>query len=127
VTSPRFAMAVLLVEELQRSVAFYQQLGVEFPANLGDRPSVVVEIGGGHKLVLTTTFGSLVPGLQPSSGVARVILEFFVDTRTAVDALYASLTAVGHTGRRPPFLTDFNAYMCMIDDPDGNTVLITAE
>ena len=127
VTSPRFAMVVLLVDELQRSVAFYQQLGVEFPANVGDRPSVVVEIGGGHKLVLTTTFGRLVPKLQPPSGGARVILEFFVETRASVDTLYASLTAMGHPGRRTPFLTDFNAYMCMVDDPDGNTVLITVE
>jgi predicted lactoylglutathione lyase len=120
-------MVVLLVEELRRSVAFYQQLGVEVPANLGERPSVVVEIGGGHKLVLTTTFGRLVPDLLPPTGGARVILEFFVDTRASVDALYASLTALGHPGRRPPFLTDFDAYMAMVDDPDGNTVLITAE
>lgn len=120
-------MVVLLVEELPRSVAFYQQLGVEFPPNVGERTSVVVDIGGGHKLVLTTSFGRLVPGLEPAAGGARVILEFFVETRAAVDALYAALTALGHPGRRPPFLTDFDAYMGMVDDPDGNTVLITAE
>jgi hypothetical protein len=30
------------------------------------------------------------------------------------------------TARRAPFRTDFNAWMCMVDDPDGNTVLVTA-
>ena len=28
--------------------------------------------------------------------------------------------------RREPFLTWFDAYMAMVDDPDGNIVLITA-
>ena len=54
------------------------------------------------------------------------MLEFFVASNHAVDALFAELTAAGHRGRRAPFLTDFDAYMCMVDDPDGNTVLITA-
>ena len=54
------------------------------------------------------------------------MLEFFVDGNDAVDALFAELTAAGHHGRRAPFLTDFDAYMCMVDDPDGNTILITA-
>jgi len=25
-----------------------------------------------------------------------------------------------------PFTTYFGAYMCLVDDPDGNTVLVTA-
>jgi hypothetical protein len=32
----------------------------------------------------------------------------------------------GFHGRRRPFLTDFGAYMCMVDDPDENVVLVTA-
>jgi hypothetical protein len=39
--------------------------------------------------------------------------------------MFAELTAAGHH-RRAPFLTDFDACMCMVDDPDGNTILITA-
>jgi len=30
-TGPRFTMVVLLIEDLQRSVAFYRRLGVVFP------------------------------------------------------------------------------------------------
>jgi hypothetical protein len=36
------------------------------------------------------------------------------------------LRGAGYRGRRDPWLTSFGAYMCMVDDPDGNTVLITA-
>jgi len=32
----------------------------------------------------------------------------------------------GYRGHRTPFETAFGAYMAMVDDPDGNTVLMTA-
>ena len=124
--TPRFTMVVLLVEDLARSVAFYRRLGVEFPPDVEARRDVVVDIGDAHKLVLTTTFARNVPGRVPPSGGARTFLEFFVDGDAAVDALYAEPTAAGHAGRRPPFRTDFGAWMAMVDDPDGNTVLVTA-
>jgi hypothetical protein len=49
-----------------------------------------------------------------------------VGDNAQVDSLWTELTAAGYHGRREPFLTNFDAYMCMVDDPDGNTVLITA-
>jgi catechol 2,3-dioxygenase-like lactoylglutathione lyase family enzyme len=125
-TSPRFTMVVLLVEDLPRSVAFYRRLGVTFPADVDARRDVVVDIGGGHNLVLTTTFVANDPDRRPPSGGARTMLEFFVDGDAAVDATYEELTAAGYHGRRPPFRTDFGAWMALIDDPDGNTVLVTA-
>jgi predicted lactoylglutathione lyase len=124
--TPRFTMVVLLIEDLPRSVAFYRLLGVEFPPDVERRRDVVVDLGGGHNLVLTTTFvRNDVERLAPSGG-ARTFLEFFVDGDPAVDALFTELTEAGYHGRRSPFRTDFNAYMCMVDDPDGNTVLVTA-
>ncbi|HEX5149113.1 MAG TPA: VOC family protein [Candidatus Limnocylindrales bacterium] len=125
-SSPRFTMVVLLVEDLARSLAFYRRLGIGFPPGAEERSDVVVPIGDEHQLVLTETFVGNDPDRQPPSGGGRIILEFFVDSNAAVDAKYAERTAAGHHGRRPPFHTDFNAYMCMVDDPDGNTVLVTA-
>jgi uncharacterized protein (TIGR02246 family) len=126
VPSPRFTMVVLLVEDLRRSVAFYRRLGVEFPAGAEDRADVVVPIGDQHQLVLTTTFVRNDPDRQPPAGGSRIMLEFFVDGNDAVDAQFAELTGAGYHARREPFLTDFNAYMAIVDDPDGNGVLITA-
>ena len=125
-TQPRFTMVVLLVEDLLRSVAFYRRLGVTFPDDVEARRDVVVDIGAGHNLVLTTTFARNDPERVAPAGGARTFLEFFVDGDAAVDAKYAELTAAGYHGRRAPFRTDFGAWMCMVDDPDGNTVLITA-
>lgn len=119
-------MVVLLIDDLQRSVAFYRRLGVGFPLDVGARQDVAVDLGGGHKLVLTTTFARNDVDRLPPTGGARTFLEFFVDDEAAVDELFRGLTDAGYHGRRAPFRTDFGAYMGMVDDPDGNTVLITA-
>lgn len=126
VSAPRFTMVVLLVADLARSVAFYRRLGVAFPDDAERRRDVVVDLGGGHQLVLTTTFVRNVQDHVPPNGDGRVMLEFFVDGDDAVDALHAELIDAGHRSRRAPFRTDFDAYMGLVDDPDGNTVLITA-
>jgi predicted lactoylglutathione lyase len=123
---PRFTMVVLVVEDLARSVAFYRRLGVAFPDDVESRPDVVVDLGGGHNLVISTTFVRNVHDHVPSTGDGRVMLEFFVDSDAEVNAKHAELVEVGYTSRREPFRTDFDAYMGLVDDPDGNTVLITA-
>jgi predicted lactoylglutathione lyase len=125
-TAPRFTMVVLLIEDLPRSLAFYRRLGVEFPPDADERRDVQVPIGDTHQLVLTTSFAQVDLEREPPRGGSRVMLEFFVDGNDAVDAKYAELTEAGYHGRRAPFRTYFGAYMCLVDDPDGNTVLVTA-
>jgi predicted lactoylglutathione lyase len=124
--APRFTMVVLLIEDVPRSIAFYRRLGVEFPPGAEQRSDIQVPIGDDHQLVLTTTFARAIPDHQPASGGSAIVIEFFVDGDESVDAKYAELTEAGYSGRREPFRTSFGAYMCMIDDPDGNTVLVTA-
>jgi predicted lactoylglutathione lyase len=124
--SPRFTMVVLVVEDLGRSVAFYRRLGVVFPEDVASRRDVVVDLGGGHNLVISETFVRNVHDHVPPTGDGRVMLEFFVDSDAEVDAKHAELVGAGYTSRREPFRTDFGAHMGLVDDPDGNTVLITA-
>jgi predicted lactoylglutathione lyase len=119
-------MVVLLVEDLARSVDFYRRLGVTFPDDAERRRDVVVDLGGGHQLVLTETFVGNVHDHLPPTGDGRVMLEFFVDDEAAVAGVHAELVEAGHRSRREPFRTNFGAYMGLVDDPDGNTVLITA-
>ena len=125
-SQPRFTMVVLLIEDLPRSLAFYRRLGVEFPRDAEQRVDVQVPIGDSHQLVLTTSFVQVDTEREPPRGGSRVMLEFFVDGNEAVDAKYAELIGAGYRGRRAPFTTYFGAYMCLVDDPDGNTVLVTA-
>jgi predicted lactoylglutathione lyase len=123
--NPRFTMVVLLIEDLPRSLAFYRRLGVEFPPDADQRVDIQVPIGD-HQLVLTTSFVQVDLDREPPHGGSRVMLEFFVDGREAVDAKHAELVEAGYHSRRAPFETYFGAYMCLVDDPDGNTVLVTA-
>ena len=125
-STPRFTMVVLLIEDVPRSLAFYRRLGVAFPPDADTRSDLVVDMGGGHNIVWTTTFVGNDPDRQPPGGGSRIMLEFFVDGRDAVDAKWAELTEAGYRGRRAPWLTRFDAWMCLVDDPDGNTVLVTA-
>ncbi|MBA2718173.1 MAG: VOC family protein [Chloroflexi bacterium] len=123
---PRFTMVVLLIEDLPRTLAFYRRLGVEFPPDADQKTDIQVPIGDSHQLVLTTQFVRNDPDRHPPSGGSRILLEFFVDSEAAVEASWVELVTAGYNGRRAPFLTSFGAFMCMVDDPDGNTVLITA-
>ena len=66
------------------------------------------------------------PNRTPPSGGSRIMLEFFVDGNPAVDELYAELRDAGYNVVREPFTTNFGACMALVDDPDGNTVLVTA-
>ena len=124
---PRFTMVVLLIEDLPRSLAFYRRLGIEFPADADEKTDIGVDIGDGRTIIWTSTFERVRPRARDAArviaGHARVLRGRQCQ---AVDALFEELTEAGHHGRRAPFLTDFDAYMCMVDDPDGNTVLITA-
>jgi len=119
-------MVVLLVEDLGRSIEFYRNLGIEFPEGAEGRRDIGVDIGDGRTIIWTTTFGGNDPNRTPPSGGSRIMLEFFVEDYAAVDSTFAELQAAGYHVVREPFVTSFEAYMCLVDDPDGNTVLVTA-
>jgi catechol 2,3-dioxygenase-like lactoylglutathione lyase family enzyme len=123
---PRFTMVVLLVADIPRSLAFYRRLGIEFADGADARRDVGVDIGDGRTIIWSTTFGKNDPERTEPSGGSRIMLEFFVEGDAAVDEKHAELAAAGYRVTREPFRTDFGAYMCLVDDPDGNTILVTA-
>ncbi len=44
----------------------------------------------------------------------------------AVDAKYAELTGLGYQSYHTPFETPFGVYFALVNDPDGNTILLSA-
>jgi predicted lactoylglutathione lyase len=50
----------------------------------------------------------------------------FPDRPVAVDAEWEKLTSAGYHGRRAPSKT-VGPYAAMVDDPDGNVVLISSD
>jgi len=88
---------------------------------------VEVEIGGGVVLFWDAAFvGAYDPDRERPKGGYRVLPESCVGNREIVDARYSELVAEGYYGHGAPFETRFGAYMATVEDPDGNTILITA-
>ncbi len=53
-------------------------------------------------------------------------LEFYAGTRHAVDAKHDELVGHGYVSRKAPWKSP-GPYAALVEDPDGNVILITAE
>ena len=56
----------------------------------------------------------------------RIVLEFYLDDRAALDAKYEELTGYGYVGHCAPNDVTPRTRFAMVDDPDGNTILLSA-
>ena len=86
-----------------------------------------MDIGGGHNLVLTTTFVRNDPDRRQPSGGARTMLEFFVDGDAAVEREIRR--ADGRRVPRPPapgLAPDFDALHMALIETGRQHVLVTA-
>jgi hypothetical protein len=66
----------------------------------------------------------------PEQGAADrypAILEFYLNEQAALEAKYAELIDCGYQGFREPYATSFGMYFAMVKDPDGNTILLSAD
>ena len=123
----QLAMVVLEVRDLAASVAFYRRLGIDIADPVGDRPIVIHRMGSGVSLLLTTSFASVYdPGFERPTGGYQQLLEFYVGEDALVDAAWADITGAGYRGRMAPRKT-FGPYAAMVEDPDGNVILLTSD
>ena len=61
-----------------------------------------------------------------SSGGYGIVLEFYLESREAVDAKYQALVDFGYESHFAPYETPLKTYFAMINDPDGNSILLSA-
>lgn len=123
----QLSMLVLEVRDLATSIAFYRDVGLDIPDPRPGIPLVVHRMGSGVSLLLTTSFAATYDPAwtRPDQGYQQ-LLEFYVGENAAVDQRWADLVAAGHPSRMPPTQT-FGPYAAMVDDPDGNVVLLTSD
>ena len=124
----QLAMVGLVVADMRRSLDFYRALGLEIPETENEKRFVMHRMPSGVTLFFDTVF---FPTNDPQREAAErdrynVSLEFYAGTREAVDATYERLTSLGYAGRKAPFKST-GPYAAIVDDPDGNPILITAE
>jgi catechol 2,3-dioxygenase-like lactoylglutathione lyase family enzyme len=127
----RFHQLNLVVEDMDASVAFYQNLGMavrvdggEWPPGSGAR-HVALDNGAGAIFELDNmAMAKIWHGgwRSPDAGARPVVLGFSLPFREAVDQRYRELTAAGYTGRQQPYDAFFGARYAVVCDPAGNDI-----
>lgn len=126
-------MLGLITQDMGKALEFYRRLGLAIPEGSEEQTHVEVKMGSGLTFFLDSKPSRWDPGFvskdEPghieSTDSYRSVLEFYLETQDAVDTKYAELTSFGYHGRRAPYKTSFGMYFALIDDPDGNTILLT--
>ena len=121
-------MVGVVVEDMPRAVEFYRRLGVEVPEGSEKLEFVEVKMSG-LTFFLSTTGAQARwdPAAQErAAGGYRILLEFYVETAEELDAKHAELTGYGYASHCAPFDVSPTTRFAMVDDPDGNTILISA-
>lgn len=118
-------MVGLVVKDMPTSLQFYRRLGVEIPEDADSDAFVMHRMESGVTVFWDTVFAKRYdPARDEPSGGYRIMLEFFLADNDAVDAKYEELVGHGYFGRAAPVQTN-GPYAAMVDDPDGNMILIT--
>jgi len=123
----QLSMVVLEVRDLQASIAFYRLLGLDMPEPGSDRPVVAHRMPSGVTLLLTTDFAARYDAdwRRPAGGYQQ-LLEFYVGADVEVTRTWVRLTEAGYGRRMPPTQTS-GPFAAMVDDPDGNVILLTSD
>jgi predicted lactoylglutathione lyase len=123
----QLSMVVLEVSDLDASIRFYRRLGLDIPEPDAARPLAIHRMGSGVSLLLTTGFARFYdPEWRAPSGGYSQLLEFFVGDDALVDSTWDDLVGAGYHGRMAPTQT-VGPYAAMVDDPDGNVILLTSD
>jgi catechol 2,3-dioxygenase-like lactoylglutathione lyase family enzyme len=129
--SPQFEAIGLISSDLERSVGFYRQLGLEFPEPIDaeGHGHVEAQLPGGLRFMLDTieTIKSFDPDWEPPSGGHRSAIAFRCGSPPEVDAAYATLLEHGGTAHKEPWDAFWGMRYAQVKDPDGNLVDLFAD
>ena len=127
---PNLDQLDLVTGDMEASIAFYRELGVEIPEEAVWRTA-----SGAHHVDLTMPGGLILHfdsealalaydagWSAPAGSGSRTVLSFKVASREEVDAIYEKLTGLGHRSAQPPYDTFWGSRYAIVEDPDGNHV-----
>ncbi len=127
-------MIGLIVRDMPTALEFYRRLGLDIPEGSETLSHVEVKMHGGMSFFLDSKPRRWDARYQMQSDAPVVsadsypmILEFYLPDQATLQAKYNEMTGYGYQGFREPYLTSFGMHFAMIKDPDGNTILLSAE
>jgi uncharacterized glyoxalase superfamily protein PhnB len=111
----------LFVRDVAATVAFYRRAGIEFESvskhfARAASDHARLEIGSYE---LTRGYD---PGFREPPSGGSTALQIGVESREAVDEIFAELTQAGAPAYLPPFDAFWGARYAEVRDPDGNIV-----
>jgi catechol 2,3-dioxygenase-like lactoylglutathione lyase family enzyme len=121
-------MVGVIVSDMARALEFYRRLGLPIPEDDDGKRFVMHRMPSGVTIFFDEVF---FPGADPDRipsprGAYNIALEFYLGTREAVDETTTTLEGYGYTVRKPPWKSP-GPYASIVEDPDGNAILLTAE
>jgi catechol 2,3-dioxygenase-like lactoylglutathione lyase family enzyme len=121
-------MVGVIVEDMPRAVEFYRRLGLAVPEGSESQQHVEIPMSGLTFFLSTQAANARWDPARttPASVGYRIVLEFYLETRGALDAKYAELTGHGYVSHCAPYAVTPELRFAMVDDPDGNTILLSA-
>ena len=120
-------MVGVIVEDMPRAVEFYRRLGVAVPAGAESQEHVEVAMSGLTFFLSTKQANARWdPARADAAGGYGIVLEFYLEGREALDAKYDELTGLGYASHCAPYDVTPELRFAMVDDPDGNTILLSA-
>jgi len=124
----QLSMLGIIVDDMPAALRFYRLLGLAIPEDEDQKPFVLHRMASGVTIFFDTVFAARHDPThsRPTGGGYGSLFEFYLGDDAAVDAKYAELTAAGYHGRMAPAQTT-GPYAAMVDDPDGNVVLLTSD
>jgi len=121
-------MVGVIVSDMPRAVEFYRRLGVDFPEGSDQLEHAEMKMNGLSFFLNTRRSNARWDPTprEPPAGGYRIILEFYLDSHQALDAKYEELVGYGYTDHCAPYDVSPEMRFAMVDDPDGNTILLSA-
>lgn len=115
-------MVGLVAKNMDKSLEFYRRLGLAIPEGSEGQRHVEAKMESG------LTFFLNAPGRTEVADSERVIFEFYLPDRASVEQKYAELTGLGYqSSRAPAFEAAIPVYFALIQDPDGHTIMLSAD
>ncbi len=120
--SVKLDMIGLVVEDIEKSLAFYRTLGIEVP-DIFDGPYVETMLPGGIRLSWNAkSMAKEIDGHWVEPIGYRMGLAYLCDSPDEVNHRYEALVAAGYASHKAPWDAFWGQRYAQVLDPDGNVV-----